>query len=100
MPNKERSHADIPGWYEAHSRQDEVDNNAVHRFSKAMRLKLAQARDKGRSGWNSTEVTDQMLSDALRAHVEKGDPVDVANFCMFLHERGERIVPPEGASND
>jgi hypothetical protein len=27
----------------------------------------------------------------LRAHVEKGDPVDVANFCMFLHQRGEAI---------
>lgn len=27
----------------------------------------------------------------LREHVDKGDPVDVANFCMMLHQRGEYI---------
>jgi hypothetical protein len=27
----------------------------------------------------------------LREHVEKGDPIDVANFCMILYYRGEKI---------
>ena len=29
------------------------------------------------------------LARALRQHTHKGDPVDVANFAMFLHARGE-----------
>ena len=33
----------------------------------------------------------------LREHVEKGDPRDVANFCMFLHQRGEGISPKGGS---
>jgi len=40
----------------------------------------------------------QRLSDMLRVHVEKGDPRDVANFCMFLHQRGEAILPVEPAA--
>jgi hypothetical protein len=35
----------------------------------------------------------------LREHVEKGDPRDVANFCMFLWARGEGIAAaPEVAA--
>jgi len=30
----------------------------------------------------------------LRDHVEKGDPVDVANFAMMLSQRGEGIAQP------
>lgn len=70
------------------------DDAAVDRFACAMKLKLAAARDNGRAGWNNDEPgMQQRLSDMLRAHVEKGDPRDVANFCMFLHQRGEGISP-------
>jgi hypothetical protein len=34
----------------------------------------------------------------LRGHVAKGDPVDVANFSMMLHQRGERISGRDAAS--
>lgn len=68
------------------------DDLAVDRFAVAMKAKLAAARAKGRGGWeDKTDCTQQILSDMLRAHVEKGDPRDVANFSMFLHERGEAI---------
>lgn len=33
------------------------------------------------------------LSELLRQCVDKGDPVDVANFCAFLLARGESIAP-------
>lgn len=70
------------------------DDAAVDRFACAMKLKLAAARDNGRAGWNNDEPgMQQRLSNMLRAHVEKGDPRDVANFCMFLHQRGEGISP-------
>lgn len=71
------------------------DDAAVNAFAAAMKAKLADARAKGRGGWNGDEPgMQQRLSDMLRAHVEKGDPRDVANFCMFLHQRGERISVP------
>jgi len=36
-----------------------------------------------------------MISQALREHIEKGDPIDVANYCMFLAARNEPITPAE-----
>lgn len=74
------------------------DDLAVDAFAAAMKAKLVAARAKGRGGWNGDEPgMQQRLSDMLRAHVEKGDPRDVANFCMFLHQRGESIRPKGGS---
>lgn len=73
-----------------------ADNEAVDLLIAAARMKnkLFLARRKGRSGWDDpTQCTNADLSRMLREHVEKGDPVDVANFCAFLIARGERIAP-------
>ena len=71
-----------------------ADNDAVDLFAAEMKEKLAAARSKGRGGWQDKGAcSQQVLSDMLRKHVEKGDPRDVANFCMFLHQRGEGIAP-------
>lgn len=58
------------------------DDAAVDRFAAALKAKLAAARAKGRGGWK--DCHPERLSRMLREHVEKGDPRDVANFCMFL----------------
>lgn len=76
------------------------DNLAVDRFAAAMKAKLAAARAKGRGGWDGPECNADILSSMLRDHVEKGDPRDVANFCMFLHQRGEAIQPAPSAAAD
>lgn len=77
------------------------DDAAVDAFAAAMKAKLADARAKGRGGWNGDEPgMQQRLSDMLRDHVEKGDPRDVANFCMFLHQRGEGISPKGGSTDN
>lgn len=70
------------------------DDKAVEEFAAAMTAKMAKSREeKGRGGWENKKVTTALvLSTALREHVEKGDPVDVANFAMMLHQRGESIV--------
>lgn len=65
------------------------DDLAVDIFAAAMKEKLAQARAKGRGGWQQCDPTE--LSIMLREHVEKGDPRDVANFCMFLWCLGQPI---------
>ncbi|NEI89548.1 hypothetical protein GR248_01845 [Rhizobium leguminosarum] len=58
-----------------------------------MKAKLAQKRDEGRNGWDDKDDCSQLfLSTLLREHVEKGEPLDVGNFAMMLHQRGERIA--------
>lgn len=87
-------------WHRNRENTDELhsDDAAVDCFAVALKVKLAEARAKGRRGWRDNEPgMQQRLSDMLRAHVEKGDPRDVANFAMFLHQRGERIAPAEPA---
>ncbi|WP_448130699.1 hypothetical protein [Stenotrophomonas rhizophila] len=70
------------------------DDAAVDAFADAMKAKMADARAKGRGGWEDpAQCSSEDLSRMLRDHVEKGDPRDVANFCMMLHQRGEAIVP-------
>jgi len=68
------------------------DDEAVDRFAAAMKAKLAKKRAEGRGGWyDKAQCSQDHLSLLLRSHITKGDPVDVANFCMMLHQRGERI---------
>lgn len=72
-----------------------ADDNAVEMFAAAMKAKLAQKRAEGRGSWNDPkQCTALDLSMMLKRHIEKGDPVDVANFSMMLHQRGERIIGP------
>lgn len=66
------------------------DDAAVDAFAAAMKEKLLQARAKGRGGWQTCPPEE--LSRMLREHVEKGDPRDVANFCMFLWSLGAAIA--------
>lgn len=72
------------------------DEIAVDKFFLAMKAKLGKKRDDGFSGWwDKGDCTTEFLGERLHEHVEKGDPIDVANFCMFLHARGERIPTVE-----
>jgi hypothetical protein len=77
------------------------DDVAVDCFAFAMKEKLAEARAKGRGGWqDKDDCPQQRLSDMLRDHVAKGDPRDVGNFAMFLHQRGESILPAHSEQGD
>lgn len=72
------------------------DDYAVACFAVYMKAKLARKRAEGRGGWEGPTCTAAYLSQLLREHVAKGDPVDVANLAMMLHQRGERIEPGSG----
>jgi len=74
---------------------DNTDNIAVDSFARAMKAKVAKSRAKGRSGWEGCDPAD--LSRMLREHVEKGDPIDVANFGMMLYHHGAKIAAPAPA---
>ena len=78
--------------------EQQPDDAAVDRFAAAMKAKLNKKRQEGRGGWQS--MTAEQLSALLHEHVRKGDPVDVANLAMMLHQNGQRIEQqpaPDGA---
>lgn len=76
------------------------DDLAIDAFAAKMKAKLAAKRAQGRGGWaDKTVCSNQALSQMLREHVEKGDPVDVANFAMMICQRGERIASPGNRMN-
>ena len=71
-----------------------AEDKAVDSFASRMKWKLAKARERGKYGWQDKNWTPEEISQALREHVAKGDPVDVANYCMFLAARNEPITEP------
>jgi hypothetical protein len=95
-----------PGWNQrmkvalsASAEPIHPDDIAVNVFARVMKSKMAASRNKGRGGWEDKEqCTADWINELLRGHIAKGDPVDVANFCMMLHQRGERITLGEAQS--
>lgn len=70
--------------------QADIDNEAVDKLAQAMKDKLAEKREQGYHGWETCKHGD--LVQLLINHVDKGDPIDVANFCAFLFARGEPLT--------
>lgn len=69
------------------------DDLAVDRFAIAMKAKLKWEREeRNRSGWQDMSAAD--LSRLLYEHLPKGDPIDVANLAMMLHQNGQQIEAP------
>lgn len=69
------------------------DDIAWEHFASATKAKMAEGREKGRGGWEDPEqCPTERLQLMLLEHLKKGDPVDVANFCMMLWTRGEPVV--------
>jgi hypothetical protein len=62
----------------------------VRRFSDALVEKLARAEKK--YGYSNDWLDDDWMDECrakLRAHVDKGDPLDVAAYCAFLWHHNE-----------
>lgn len=76
--------------YEQHPDDEAVDN-----LADAMKAKLSFKRSTGVEGWQTMPAED--LRAGLRRHLEKGDPIDVANYCMMLHARGESTASTDAA---
>lgn len=69
------------------------DDEAVDRFARAMKVKLAKKRGEGRGGWGDERVCPPgTLQQMLIDHLEKGDPVDIGNFAMMIWSRGESVT--------
>lgn len=70
----------------------EADDAAVDEFARLLKAKLARAREKGRDGWQDPAWTADDINRQLHEHAAKGDPLDVAAYCMFLAIRGEKVT--------
>ena len=89
--NYERLQAVFPHIeFEKPPTQADIDNEAVDKLAQAMKNKLAEKREQGYHGWATCKHGD--LVQLLINHVDKGDPIDVANFCAFLFARGEQLT--------
>lgn len=68
--------------------EEQHDLYALNSMMIMMRNRMAKKRREGRGGWwDSRECTVHDLARQLIAVIEKGNPVDVANYCMMLHHR-------------
>lgn len=66
------------------------DDEAVDRFASAMHAKMAQARAKGKEGWDDPErFSVGELDSLLLSAAERNEWVDVANYAMMLWARGQ-----------
>ncbi len=68
------------------------EHYAIIELATAMANKLLKTHRQGRGGFQ--EVGQRHLSLLLQDHLIKGDPVDVANYCAFLHFKEEKIDLP------
>lgn len=67
------------------------DDEAVDRFASAMRAKMAQARAKGKEGWDDPErCKGNYLAELLQDSVDEMEYVDVANYAMMLWARAAK----------
>jgi len=88
-------------WEPSQEPKPHPDDIAVDKFAAMMKEKLAKAREKGRGGWdNPDKCTPEALARMLVQHVHKGDPIDVANFCMMIVMRGADNTPLFAAAAD
>lgn len=87
-----RAEPDIPNFLDLHPDTMLL----VRQFAYAMADKLHRAEQKyGYSdGWKSPDWMDE-CREKLRAHLAKGDPLDVANYCAFLWYHGEATTDTE-----
>lgn len=56
---------------------------AVDDFADEMKKKMKQKLKEGYKGWDDIK-NKSILSKKLKEHIEKGDMVDVANYCMMI----------------
>jgi hypothetical protein len=65
------------------------ERDALDKMVTAMSQKMLDKHLEGRSGFEDASV--EHLNNLLHEHIPKGDPVDIANFCAFLHYNGHKV---------
>jgi hypothetical protein len=75
---------------------ERADKEGCAKFVEAMLSKLRLKRAEGKYGWNDPSVCSiEELSLWLGEHILKGDPVDIANYCMMIWNRRAAMAQQE-----
>lgn len=64
-----------------------LENKAVDYLAKQMKQRLKEKRLQGYGGWTNCDKT--IMLNGLNKSVDKGNPVDVANYCALLLARND-----------
>lgn len=72
---------------EALTEEEKKLMDLVDQFCWQMKYKLIQKGREGKSGWDDPHWLKSDIKMQLKNHIDKGDPVDIANFSMFLWNR-------------
>lgn len=73
-------------WFTGYANDE---SKGVYKLALAMCDKMSTKKAEGYTGWDDEdECPNERLVSLLLKHIPKGDPVDIANFCMMLHYRG------------
>ena len=65
-----------------------ADDKLIADAAERMGARLATKRAEGCSGWwDKNQCSTQQLRDMLKASVEKGDMVNIANLAMMINAR-------------
>ena len=64
-----------------------LENKAVDYLAKQMKQRLAEKRLQGYGGWTNCDKSTML--DGLNKSVDKGNPVDVANYCALFLARND-----------
>lgn len=90
---EDRAEYKVQGPKPIQAKKPHPDDVAIDRFCAAMKAKMALKRAEGRGGWEDPQqVGEPELADMLVDHIMKGDPIDIANFCMMLHQREQDAI--------
>lgn len=81
---------ELPAVLDALRVAREPDEDSVAAFAVKMRDRMLAAGEAGRTGWETAELDDLWL--ALLRALADGCPIDVANYCMMIEERGDQLA--------
>lgn len=81
-PNK-----DLYAHFVINARAEDADGTLVEFTAHEMRQRLREQREKGFSGWNTPQCTNDNLMHRLVKNLEKGDLIDVINLAAMLLAR-------------
>jgi hypothetical protein len=73
-----------PGATMSQNEEITILNETVDKFAAALKAKLVKSEEKygWEGGWKD-DLWYEDLIEQLHLHIEKGDPMDVAAYCMF-----------------
>lgn len=73
-----------------------ADGILISVTAQAMKIKLDKKREEGRGGWYRSDIcSNEELLKSLKAHIDKGDMIDVINLAAMIHIRNQ-IYPGKG----